>query len=212
MEQHMDRILRKSWNRTWSGLGIEDGRPDLYTSLLEAYREPQRHYHNDVHLAECLSLFDSYRHLALAPMAVECALWFHDAVYDVHASDNEEKSALWAADELRMCGVSPVIVDNVVRLILATKDTTSPVSSDEMLMVDVDCSILGAPDDRFHEYETQIRLEFMNIPEETFRLKRREMLSSFEHRVPIFYHEALRFKFESQARRNLMRSMKALSE
>lgn len=208
----MDRILRKSWNRTWSGLGIEDGRPDLYSKLLAAYREPQRHYHNDVHLAECLGLFDNYRHIALAPFAVECALWFHDAVYDVHAHDNEEKSAQWAADELRKCGVSSVIIDNVVRLIMTTKHNTPPISSDEMLIVDVDLSILGASEERFREYEAQIREEYSWVADDIFQTKRREMLSSFEHRFPIFYHEPLRFKFEAQARQNLMRSIKLLTE
>ena len=83
------------WTALWprAGASIPAG---WYERLTAAYAEPHRHYHNQQHIAECLAEFDQARHLALQPEAVELALWFHDAVYDPKAGDNEEQSAALA--------------------------------------------------------------------------------------------------------------------
>src|SRR5678809_692845 len=65
-----------------------------YEQLTDAYAEPHRCYHTQQHIAECLEEFDEARHLARDPVAIELALWFHDAVYNPRAADNEEQSAL----------------------------------------------------------------------------------------------------------------------
>ena len=70
---------------------------DIYARLAATYREPHRHYHTAAHISACLDELDGARELASFPFEVEAALWFHDAVYDTRASDNEERSAQWAA-------------------------------------------------------------------------------------------------------------------
>ena len=60
------------------------------------YSEPQRHYHNPRHVDECLQEFDLVRAPAASPVALELAIWFHDAIYDTRRSDNEARSAAWA--------------------------------------------------------------------------------------------------------------------
>ena len=96
--------LIASWNRAWQGLdAIGDG-STTYAALLARYSEPHRHYHTMQHLAECLDAFSSVASLAEHPAELEFALWFHDAIYDVKRSDNEEQSALWARSELTLHG------------------------------------------------------------------------------------------------------------
>ena len=76
----------------------------LCQALLNAYGEPQRHYHTQQHLGECLALADTFKDEAERLDEIELALWFHDAVYDVRAHDNEARSAQWSLTALRAAG------------------------------------------------------------------------------------------------------------
>ncbi len=80
--------------RLWRQVSTATGDPQsIYRELASLYSQPHRYYHNLHHIAECLAEFDSVRHLASQPVAVELAIWFHDAIYDTRAQDNEERSA-----------------------------------------------------------------------------------------------------------------------
>jgi predicted metal-dependent HD superfamily phosphohydrolase len=180
--------------------------------LVAAYDEPQRKYHTRQHLSECLTLLDRHLELAKEPAEVEIALWFHDGVYDVRARDNESRSAEWAERELRLAGVAPERVARVGELILATRHSTPPRGRDEMLVVDIDLAILGAPRARFDEYEAQIRAKYSWVPGFIFRRKRREVLSGFLSRNPIYNTPALRETLEARARDNLTHALQRLGK
>ena len=60
-----------------------------------------------------MAQFNALRPLAQRAAEVECALWFHDAIYDVHAHDNEQRSARWASQALVAAGVD---ADTVARI------------------------------------------------------------------------------------------------
>jgi predicted metal-dependent HD superfamily phosphohydrolase len=107
------------WLRLWQAAGAAGDGAQWYESLTRAYAEPQRRYHNQQHIAECLAEFDGARHLTQQPAAVEFALWFHDAVYDPKAGDNEEQSAAMARNCLET-GPSRLAA-TVSDLVMATK-------------------------------------------------------------------------------------------
>ncbi len=155
------------------------------------------------HLSECLILLGQHRNLASEPAEVEAAIWFHDAIYNVTAQDNEARSADWASRELLRAGVCEQHIVRVSELILATRHNAPPRGQDQMLLVDIDLSILGVPRARFEEYEMQIRDEHSWVPELIFRQKRREVLSGFLARNPIYHTTSMREAFEKQARDNL---------
>ncbi len=175
--------------------------------LVSAYEEPPRKYHTVQHLSECLLLLSRYRDLAVEPAEVEVALWFHDAIYNVTAHDNEARSAHWAVEELSKAGVMAERIERVRHHILATRHAVLPEGQDQELLVDMDLSILGAPRARFEEYEAQVREEYAWAPEALFRQRRAEVLAEFLARNPIYNTALLRIALERQARENLAYSL-----
>jgi len=197
------------WQRLWQSAGGSGGAGVCYEQLTRAYAEPQRHYHNQQHIAECLAEFDGARHLARQPDAVELALWFHDAVYDPKASDNEEQSATLAKRCLEGAGSSPLAA-TVAELVMVTKTHDAQAGPDAALMVDVDLSILGQSETRFAEYETQIRQEYGWVPKPIFNLKRKEIFRGFLQRPHIYTTQFFAAKYEEQARHNLNQSIRTM--
>jgi predicted metal-dependent HD superfamily phosphohydrolase len=194
----------------WQPTGATEAASGWYERLTDAYEQPQRHYHNQQHIAECLEEFDQARHLARRPVAVELALWFHDAVYDPKAGDNEEQSAALAERCLAECGMTDTLAETVAKLVLATKNHETDTEADAGVTVDIDLSIFGRDKKRFSEYEEQIRREYAWIPELAFVSKRVEILQRFLARERIFATEWFRNKYERQARRNLEASISRL--
>jgi predicted metal-dependent HD superfamily phosphohydrolase len=199
-----------SWRAAWQALGAA---PDdaLHAELLARYAEPHRAYHTQQHLAECLALCDEFRALAERPAEVEIALWFHDAVYDVHRHDNEAVSAGWARTALLDAGAAPDVAGRVEALVLATRHSAAPATPDEQLLVDIDLAILGAAPVRFAEYEAQIRVEYGFVPPAVFNEKRGAILAGFLARPVLYGCEPLRRRFERQARHNLQAALTALA-
>jgi len=72
---------------------------------------------------DCLEQLDWSRAFAEHANEVELGLWFHDVVYDTHASDNEEQSAAWAKAALQNSEVAPEVTARVGQLILATRQS-----------------------------------------------------------------------------------------
>ena len=197
------------WLGLWQAASAS-GDPSLwYQQLTQAYAEPQRHYHNQQHIAECLAEFDAARHLAQQPVAVELALWFHDVVYDPKAGDNEEQSAALAKSCLESAGL-PDLARTVVELVMATKSHSTDAGPDVALVVDIDLSILGQSEVRFAEYEAQIREEYSWVPKLLFKPKRAEILQRFLDRERIYIHEHFVKRYEQNARRNLEGSIRKL--
>src|SRR6266446_4861492 len=91
----------------------------LRDELVRAYAATERHYHNLTHIEAMLDLMRSYENALSDPAAVEAAIWFHDAVYDTHRHDNEERSAQLATDRLKEL-LSPDRLKLIVSMIRAT--------------------------------------------------------------------------------------------
>lgn len=197
------------WQAAWQALGAHDGEA-LHAELLARYAEPHRAYHTQQHLAECLALFGEFSTLAERPAEIEIALWFHDAIYDVHRHDNEALSAEWACTALLDAGAAPDAAERVAALVLATRHSVAPATPDEQLLVDIDLAILAAAPARFAEYEAQIGVEYGHVPQPLFNEKRGEILAGFLARPVLYGTEALRIRFEAAARRNLTTAIDGL--
>lgn len=195
------------WQSAWQALGAQGDGAALREQLWAAYAKPQRRYHTQQHLLECLQLLEAVRHLTPEAAAITLALWFHDAIYELQGHDNEARSAAWAAQALREAGAPPERAEQVQRLVLATRHQALPQAEDEAWLVDIDLAILGAAPARFAEYEAQIRAEYAFVPEARFRAKRAEVLRGFLDRPFIYSSAHFRSELEARARANLRQAL-----
>lgn len=201
------QALHANWTEAWRALGVDAPDDALLQELQRRYSEPQRHYHTMQHLGECLAWFDQEHALAERPGEVALALWFHDAIYDVHAHDNEVRSADWARQALLAAGVDAAAADRVHALVMATRHDAVPEGRDAELLIDIDLSILGAERTRFDEYERQVHAEYSFVPEEIRLPRRRAILQRFLDRPAIYATPRLHALLEARARENLQRSI-----
>ena len=210
--------MRDSFLGLWKRLEAEGNAQETLDFLNKLYSEPHRFYHNLKHIMRCLDEFSGARHLAENPDMIELAIWFHDAVYDTHSTENEEKSAGMAYDVCIASGLQSAFAHGVHDLVLVTKHTVLPVTMDGKIMADTDLSSFGKPAKEFHEDGESIRREYGWVAEDEYSKHRIAILKAFLDRLsisdrPSIYHtEFFRSKYESQAKANLEASILKLRQ
>lgn len=167
--------------RRWRALFPADhkspGAAAVGADLLARWAEPHRRYHNLTHLNAILTIVDNHATLATDPDAVRLAAWYHDAVYDPKASDNEERSAALAEASLPGLGVPADRVAEVARLVrLTAGHQPEPGDRNGALLADADLAILASPPRTYDAYTRAIREEYAHVPDEAFRIGRATIL------------------------------------
>jgi predicted metal-dependent HD superfamily phosphohydrolase len=195
------------WVALWHALGAKPADRMVLERLVEHYAEPWRAYHTLHHIHDCLRLLDGARHLSQRPAEIELALWFHDAIYDPHRSDNEVLSARWTYQHALEQGLPTDVAARVRDLILATRHDAPPSDVEATLLVDIDLAILGHPVPEFDLYEAQIRREYGWVEEQDFCEARAAILEGFLQRGAIYRADCFYERYEYQARLNLERSL-----
>lgn len=197
------------WERNTEHQTVSDA---LYAfdRLTKLYTQPHRAYHNLTHIQDCLTQLDACGIAPQNPDAVYLALWLHDVIYEIGATDNEEQSAAWASDALTRGNASAELIAAVAELILATKHPSTPQTADAGLVVDIDLSILGRERDVFMRYEQNIREEYKAVPLQQYCRGRAAILQGFLERPSIYLTDGFRGKYEAQARENLRWSIAQL--
>lgn len=190
----------------------------LKRELSALYRAKDRHYHNLAHIQAMLALAGDYRASLHDPEAVETAIWFHDAIYDSRAKDNETRSAALAETKLadranaermkRIAAMISATATHELRSLQSHGDENFV--RDAAFFLDIDLAILGAAPDAFDAYEQAVRQEYGWVEEPMWRAGRGAVLKTFLARPHIFNTEEFRQRFEPQARQNMARSLRAL--
>jgi len=187
-----------------SFINAEGDQKEFYDRLLESYSKPYRAYHNIVHIVHSLREFEQVRDRADNPKAIEMAIWFHDAIYDTHSTDNEEKSAELAKEKLTQARLPQSFIDRVYQLILVTKYQKIPTEKDFQLLADIDFSVLGrSSHEESEEVGKNIREEYGWVPEDIFRERRVAFLEKLLEREHIYLTDYFRGKYEGEARANI---------
>lgn len=195
----------------WWALGASGPPLPALARLRALYGESHRTYHAESHIGACLAHLDAPEVKALAthPLEVEAAVWYHDAIYDPRAGDNEEASARLVEETLRAAGVASERIGRIVALVLATKDHAAE-TPDAQLLVDVDLSILGETPEVFARFEAAIRSEYAWVPAEAYATGRAGVLGRFLDRPQIYRTAPFRDRYEARARANLAGAISAL--
>jgi predicted metal-dependent HD superfamily phosphohydrolase len=174
--------------------------------LVAAYSAPERHYHNLEHLSEMFRVIDRLSAIIEEPVALNLAVWFHDAVYDSRAKDNEQRSGELAVDLLGPLGVPASTIERIVSMIWATAHTADAAPAalpDTRVLLDADLAILGAAPERYARYAADIRKEYAWVPEADYRTGRAAVLERFLSSPRIYQSQPLFDEGEQQARANL---------
>lgn len=172
--------------------------------LIERWSEPHRRYHTLDHLAVMLGVIDEHAALADDPSAVRLAAWFHDAIYEPFAPDNEERSAALACSTLPELGVSADRVSEVARLVrLTAGHSVADGDRNGALLADADLAILAAEPAVYARYAAAVREEYAAVAEDAFRSGRAQILGSFLAKPDLFRVVPARAEWTARAHDNL---------
>jgi predicted metal-dependent HD superfamily phosphohydrolase len=196
--------LAPAWLVVCRAAGARDDIAGAGSRLLAAYGDPRRRYHDLHHLADVLSNVDTLAAVATDPEAVRLAAWFHDAVYDVTAGDNEERSAVLAEHELAQLRVPDAVVEEVARLVrLTATHDPEPDDRDGAVLCDADLAVLGRDRDGYAAYANAVRQEYAHVPDELFRAGRAAILRALLDQPTLFKTAEAIDRWEQPARRNV---------
>ncbi|WAH95570.1 DUF4031 domain-containing protein [Arthrobacter sp. MMS18-M83] len=190
--------LLERWNSTLPG------HEELGFELLERWGEEHRKYHSRTHLLAVLEALDVLTDPALPARSVTLAAWFHDAVYEGVAGQDEEESAKLAEDRLAIAGLPESVADEVARLVRLTS-THSPAPDDHAgaLLCDADLSILGAEPAAYARYLTAVRDDYAHVSDPDFAAGRAAVVRQLLALDPLFHSERAKSLWLDAARRNL---------
>jgi len=133
------------------------------------------------------------------------AVWFHDAIYDTAAHDNEEKSADLAVQLLTEQGWPASQIEFVRAIVLDTKEHV-PHLEESKAVIDADLQTLALPWAGYMKIGNLIRLEYAQVSDAQWTTGRTQFFQSWLQRPRIFY-TPWGDKFEKQARENLKRTI-----
>ncbi len=204
--------LESRWTRLLGGLGASaDECRRTFAGLAARHASPGRHYHTLDHVAAVLRTLGELGADETREPALFLAAWFHDAVYDTRANDNEGQSAALAVACLRPLRLPESLLAETSRLILLTR--THQAAADDtrgQLLLDADLAVLGAGEAEYDAYARAVRREYDWVPEEAYRAGRRKVLEQFLGRPRIYLTPLLAARAEDRARHNLRREIAAL--
>lgn len=203
-----EAALRVRFARLVGRLGGGAPTDAAFARLYGAWSASARRYHDAEHLADCLREVDR---VAPSPTrdVVELALWYHDAVYEPGASDNEERSAAWLLSDAAALGISEERASEAAALVRTTAHGAAgagagagAASEGAALIADIDLAILGRDPLRFMEFEYGVAEEFAAVPKIAFRRGRRRFLERLVAK-PIYRTAVFRERFEAAAQANV---------
>ena len=196
------------WQRCFPADAASDAEA-AFEQLKVLYAEPHRRYHTPAHIGHCLGEFDLAADAMDDADAVEMALWFHDAVHDPRASDNEVRSAAlfsaWATSPAQS-GFNEKVGD----LILMTVHCEQPRTTDQAFVVDIDLSSFALPWPAFQRDSVAVRKEFAHLSDADFYPKHIGFLRSLLARPTLFFTPWFRGRCEAGARANIARHIEDL--
>src|SRR3954470_1402872 len=198
------RHLGEAWLLTTARVGARGDVAGSGAMLLSRYADVSRHYHDLSHLDEVLRNVDDLADNARNPDVVRLAAWFHDAVYDPRANDNEELSARLAQTTLVDMRVDDAVVEEVARLVrLTAEHDPADDDPDAAVLCDADLAILAADKTRYAQYTAGVRAEYVHVPDDDFARGRSAVLRQLMSQPSLYRTPTAHAAWEANARANV---------
>ena len=177
----------------------------IQLELIERYQEPHRRWHTLGHVFQMQEILCALTREGDA--VLNCACWFHDAVYVPGRPDNEELSAELAREALGSLAEAE-FVEQVVKCILATERHVQHEDLETRVgrFIDADLAILASPAEEYDFYRAAIRAEYEQVEDAQFYAGRASFLRAYLKRERLFSGNAPG-SWEGKARRNMEREL-----
>jgi predicted metal-dependent HD superfamily phosphohydrolase len=212
MSDRLPLELLRAWNGLAGRVGLDDPGDGDGRELLLRWQEPHRRYHDEQHLAAVLAHVDILADEADDIDAVRLAGWFHDAIYEPGATDNEAASAALAAAVLSEGGVPAGRTDEVCRLIRLTATHEADAHDrNGGTLCDADLAVLGGTATEYADYAAAIREEYSDVDDDAFRAGRIAVLQRLLDKQPLYCTNRYRSEREQEARRNMRTELALLT-
>lgn len=201
----LDVTAETRFQALWIRCGMAVNSADveaIHADLCARHAEPQRRYHTLDHIRHCLSELDAAMTPSRVRDTLEMALWFHDAIYQPGAADNEARSAALFVD----CAQSifpPEFAADVCRLIMSTTHRAPPADAQQCWMSDIDLSSFGLPWCEFIRDSLHVREEFKLQSDDQYYASHSAFLRGFLRRQRLYQTEYFFARYEAAARLNI---------
>lgn len=184
----------------------------LFAQLQQHYAEPNRQYHNLTHISAVWQLLNPHFDKLNDLLAVQFAIFYHDAIYNTQQRDNEEQSAYLAQKNLSILGYDAHLQQRVSQLILATKThIAAPNDLDMCYFLDADLAILGSHDKTYKQYTQAIRAEYAWVQDDLYKKGRTAVLQQLLDKPNLYYTDAFKLLYEAKALDNIRGEITQLS-
>jgi predicted metal-dependent HD superfamily phosphohydrolase len=190
----------------WKKVDAKGSADKAYKQLIRLYTQPLRKYHNIQHILLGLGTIDRFADKFKDLNLVTLAWFYHDAIYNVLAKDNEKKSAELFQKTFIDAGLSADFAKKGYDLILTTKHNGIAKTKDQRLFVDVDIAGLANPRELYKAYSVAVKSEYTTgagISRKEHLAMRKKFLTNFLAKEHIYSTEEFRVLYEEKARKNL---------
>lgn len=202
--------------------------PATLELLTQAYREPQRAYHDTSHIVDLLQKAHQYRAEADRPDLIAHAILWHDVVFRTYdmpqpskltprsdALNVEESAKLFEKTDVKL---SPEDKACVAAMIRATSGHDPRLGKDHLhyndtaLFLDFDLSVLALPFEDFNKNTDKIRLEYPHLSDHEFFMGRAIFLDQYRLKEELFFHPVTVAVYDTPARENMLRQSERLRQ
>jgi predicted metal-dependent HD superfamily phosphohydrolase len=183
---------------------------ELWDGIAKNYSGKKRYYHTLQHLENVLVQLNEVRSSSENWDAILFALYYHDMVYNVLKSNNEEKSAALAETRMQQVSVPAATIERCKEHILATKSHITSIHPDTNYFTDADLSVLGQSWTEYSLYYKNVRKEYSIYPDLIYNPGRKKVLLHFLQMKRIYKTDHFYNKFEVQAKQNLSKEFELL--
>ena len=201
------------WAAWTMAVGADHDALAALDDVLGRHRQPHRRYHGVRHVTWVVR--HVHELVADRPVsdlgAVLAAAFYHDAVYDPRATDNEDQSARLATRVLGELGWSAARCDTVARLVRATAGHDADGDADCGVLLDADLAVLGADPAAYQAYVTGVRAEYAHLDAAAWRAGRAAVLRNLLARRPLYTTGPARERWEARAGANMAAELATLT-